>query len=257
MNQILSTEFIPKKISITFNTNKKIRLVLSLCAIILYYLINQTTNILNAKYMTDEKCFIDLGFILSKPINNFAISNSIFYHICAIFGSIILDITFLLSVLSWCFYDKHYTLILTISFFYGIRGGLQNIYRNTVPKEAGWVWYYPNFPSITINYFEGNDFFFSGHVGICILNAFFAFYRQHYIFSGVCFFAGSYEAFLVLITRTHYTIDIPIGFFFAHYSCILVNYWVNSFFDTKKMDNFYDEEKETIIDKSKDLEILE
>ena len=256
MNPILSNEFIPKNIPVTYKSIKKIRIILSICAILLYYLINQTNNILNKTYIENGKCYLDPGFILSKSLNNMLINNSFFYHFCVILASILLDSTFLLAILSWFIYDKYWSALITIAFFYGIRGFLQNIYRNMVPKDNGWIWYYPNFPSICVNYFEGNDFFFSGHVGICILNAFFAVYRKHYIFSGICFFAGSFEAFLVLITRTHYTIDIPIGFFFAHYSCIIVDFWVRFFFEKKNCEELFEHSKEKIIEKSQDLDIL-
>ena len=255
MNNILSTQLIPKKMRINSNINKKIRIILSLCSIVLYCLINKTDNILNKTYLQNGKCFLDTGYILSKPLNNLLITNSIFYHFCAIIGSILLDLVFVLGIVSWILYDKYWTALITVIFFYGTRGFLQSIYRNIVPKNEGWIWYYPKFPSISVNYYEANDFFFSGHVGICVLNAFLALYRKHYIFCVFCFISCLLEGILVLITRTHYTIDIPIGFFFGHYSCIIITYWVHFF--AGENNNLYEEEKERILEKSKDLETIE
>ena len=43
------------------------------------------------------------------------------------------------------------------------------------------------------------------------------------------FFVALIEAKLVLESRTHYTIDVPIGIFFAHYSCLIVDFWCRTF----------------------------
>ena len=115
MNPILSNEFIPKNIPVTYKSIKKIRIILSICAILLYYLINQTNNILNKTYIENGKCYLDPGFILSKSLNNMLINNSLFYHFCVIFASILLDSTFLLAILSWFIYDKYWSAIITIA----------------------------------------------------------------------------------------------------------------------------------------------
>ena len=208
---------------------KKVRLILSLFAILLYYLINQTDIILNKSNIEKGKCFLDGGFTLTKGLIKIYRENKNFNKASKIIGSFILDLTFVASLIIWCLIDKLWSNGLTIVFFYVCRGIMQSLNRMSIPKDEGWEWEDPHFPSISVNYYEGNDFFWSGHVGICAICGFFAYYRKHYYFSIFSFSVALYEAILVIESRIHYTIDVPIGFFFAHYSCILVEYWCKCF----------------------------
>ena len=90
-------------------------------------------------------------------------------------------------------------------------------------------WDDPGVPSIVVGYLRTNDFFFSGHVGMPIINAFEFKWQKKYYLSAFCFFVAFYEGFLVLISRVHYSIDIVIGFFFAHYSLIMTEYILQEF----------------------------
>ena len=57
----------PKEKIIKPKTSKiKLRLLLSLISIILYYIINQTNNKLNRTFLKKGKCVLDQGFKLSK-----------------------------------------------------------------------------------------------------------------------------------------------------------------------------------------------
>ena len=230
-------------------TNRKIRLLLSLISIILYYIINQTDNQLNRTFLKKGNCVLDRGFKLSKKINKLYLENKKYNKFSKIIGSLLLDISFLLNLISWCLYDKYWSNVISICFFYSIRSIIQSVNRIKIPFEEGYEWKYPNFPSICVNYFISNDYFWSGHVGICIICGFFSYYRKQYILSTFSFFAGFYEAILVLESRTHYTIDIPFGFIIGHYTCIISHFWCMNFnyYNFKKIFNCRKKKKNEIV----------
>jgi hypothetical protein len=213
------------------NSKKKIifNLTLSLLTIIIYYFITQKDNKLNKSNLEKGKCVLDLGFTLTKKLNKLFLESKKYNLISKILGSLLLDISFIITLINWCFYDKLWSNGLTIIFFYFIRSIIQNLNRMKIPYEEGYEWKNPYFPSITVNYFKSNDFFWSGHVGICIICLFYAKIRKQIFFSFFYFFVALIEAKLVLESRTHYTIDVPIGIFFAHYSCLIVDFWCRTF----------------------------
>ena len=90
----------------------------------------------------------------------------------------------------------------------------------------GYLWEYPGFPSITVSYLKTNDFFFSGHVGMPILMALEFKMIKHYKMFLFCLFTCVFEAFTMIVMRGHYSIDILAGIVFAHYTYILVSYYV-------------------------------
>jgi len=93
--------------------------------------------------------------------------------------------------------------------------------------EKGFYWNYPGVYSIFVPYGWTNDFFFSGHLGNCAIT--FAhvwdkgegtWWRKY--FSWWVVLVGCTQAFLMLVTRSHYTIDMTTGIMTGHYIYLLV-----------------------------------
>jgi len=81
----------------------------------------------------------------------------------------------------------------------------------------GFIWEYPGFPSIMVSYLKTNDFFYSGHVGLpVILMCEFKILKRNFMFL-FCILTIFIEAFTMIATRGHYTIDLITGVIFAHY----------------------------------------
>lgn len=81
----------------------------------------------------------------------------------------------------------------------------------------GFIWEYPGFPSIMVSYLKTNDFFYSGHVGLpVLLMCEFHILKRYYMFA-FCILTFFIEAFTMIATRGHYTIDLITGAIFAHY----------------------------------------
>jgi hypothetical protein len=67
----------------------------------------------------------------------------------------------------WTRYSSSYRLILASAMFYVTRSVCQSLIVIEYPE--GYNWGYPGFFSFSIPYGETNDFFYSGHVGICVV----------------------------------------------------------------------------------------
>lgn len=83
---------------------------------------------------------------------------------------------------------------------------------------TGYIFDDPGFPSLLISYKKTNDFFFSGHVGAPIIIGleFYHFLGNKWIIF-LCLFSSLFEAFVMVVYRGHYCIDLVVGLVCAHY----------------------------------------
>lgn len=85
----------------------------------------------------------------------------------------------------------------------------------------GYLWDFPGFYSITVPYGKTNDFFFSGHIGICMIC--FCEFRAHSWkkFSYFSLFTLFMQFSLMICLRGHYIVDLLSGIVFGHYFWLL------------------------------------
>ena len=111
--------------------------------------------------------------------------------------------------------------------FYGLRFTCLFLFAMQTPK--GFYWDYPGFPSLTVPYGWTNDFFYSGHIGACIL-CFCEFRdcskgdRSSKCMAGltvVSIVSLIAQVMVMLVTRGHYTIDLIAGVVIGHYCHLL------------------------------------
>ena len=81
----------------------------------------------------------------------------------------------------------------------------------------GYLWDFPGVYSITVPYGRTNDFFFSGHIGCCVIN--YCEYKAHgwNKFAYFSLLTMCFQGFLMISLRGHYAIDLFSGILFAHY----------------------------------------
>ena len=81
----------------------------------------------------------------------------------------------------------------------------------------GYLWDFPGFYSITVPYGKTNDFYYSGHVGCCLIC--FLEYKANgwNKFAYFSLFTLIFQGTLMICLRGHYSIDIFGGLVFAHY----------------------------------------
>lgn len=142
-----------------------------------------------------------------------------------------IDIMTLVGFYRFARYGTTFRPVMTIFLFYGLRTVIQSIFF--MEKPEGYDWDYPGFPSIFVPYGKTADFFYSGHVGICMIN-----YLE---FSAVgwrlwalfAIFVSGCQVFLMITLRSHYSIDLLAGFLFAHYMFLIcekysyiIDWWI-------------------------------
>jgi hypothetical protein len=97
-----------------------------------------------------------------------------------------------------------------------------------LPVPPGMIWRHPGFPSLLVTYEVGNDFFFSGHTAIAVLGAIEATMLASagalaWPFAVAAVLIAFGEAFVVLLLRAHYTLDVITAIFAAFCAAGLAN----------------------------------
>jgi hypothetical protein len=97
-----------------------------------------------------------------------------------------------------------------------------------LPVPPGMIWRHPGFPSLLVTYEVGNDFFFSGHTAIAVLGAIEATMLASagalaWPFAVAAILIAFGEAFVVLLLRAHYTLDVITAVFAAFCAAGLAN----------------------------------
>ena len=94
-----------------------------------------------------------------------------------------------------------------------------------------YIWHYPGFPSLFVPYSKG-DFFYSGHVGLVLAIALELFnYKINWLAITALVF-NLFNTFVLVATRSHYSVDIFGGLIISHYFYILAG-WLSNYLDKK------------------------
>jgi len=131
------------------------------------------------------------------------------------FCSLLLDITFIATLGYWVLYGKGGRLPVSLAVFYGTRAIVQSLWMSPFPE--GNYWYSPGIPSLVVPYGRQSDFFFSGHSGFLVICA--SEWHKLKMPRLRNFVIGSllYTILILLIYRTHYSIDVFTGVIFAEW----------------------------------------
>ncbi|EAR94796.1 PAP2 family protein (macronuclear) [Tetrahymena thermophila SB210] len=142
---------------------------------------------------------------------------AMFFQISA---SIIMDFSFFALCFYWVIKINSVRAIFAMACFYIFRGLNQALI--IFPFPEGYYWEYPNFPSYVTPYGKTSDFFYSGHVGFLNIVAL-EWYKQknYFMFYLTCAF-NVYVAFVMVVFRIHYVVDITTGLVVSHYIFMLV-----------------------------------
>ena len=88
-------------------------------------------------------------------------------------------------------------------------------------RLEGWTWFDTGFFSITVPFHDTNDFYFSGHLGVCILWMVDYYDNNYKIMATLCLTNLVFQWWLLTATNAHYIIDLISGIFIAHLFTIL------------------------------------
>ena len=143
--------------------------------------------------------------------------------ICSTF----MDILQFAQLYRFVFHGTTWRIWFAIIVFYGFRALVQAIVIFEFPK--GYNWGYPGWYSPFVPYGQTADFFFSGHVGICVLHGLEFWAVGWKLWTLYSAWTGCCQVVLMLSTRAHYSIDMIAGVIFAHYIYMMVEKYIHLF----------------------------
>lgn len=198
-------------------------------ALYTFLITNAMLNMVSPEYVPE--CIRDEAHEATLPITNFLENNPFYRNALIITASLMLDICAFTLAMRFVLYDRNYKMGLVGITFYILRGVLQSIFFMKFPSN--YIWGHPGLFSVTVPYAPANDFFYSGHVGICTI-CLIHFKRDGLKFmTPFAFITLIVEFFTLLVTRAHYFVDLVTGIIVAHY-LYLVGDWIEEYLDKRK-----------------------
>ena len=155
--------------------------------------------------LTKEQCIIDYPFEWTKDWNQFFVDNVWWKDFMIIQSSVGIDVMMFSFLVIYFFWGSTWRLPASLIFFYPTRNVLQAIFL--MGRLPGFLWSHPGIMSLTVPYFDTNDFYFSGHVGSTVM------YSSEYLamrwnkMAAFCIFVVFDVLVVMILLRTHYIID--------------------------------------------------
>ena len=166
----------------------------------------------------NKKCFHDYILYWIKGLTIYLSQNLDIRDYLLILSSNSLDFLVLFTFIHFTMYSRSSKLPITVSLFYVIRFITQKF--TMLEYYEIYLFDYPNFLSLTVPFGRAPDFFYSGHVGICLIIAYYLYKNDLFFAFCICLLILLLEGFVLVVTRTHYSIDIIFGVIAAHYICL-------------------------------------
>jgi len=161
------------------------------------------------------QCMLDNVQVLFSKATLYLEKNHHARNLLIFLSSLLIDLIVITTCTMWSVNGKSFKFIISVVCFYLFRMLVQKMYQMPYPDK--YIFADPGFYSLTVSYLKTNDFFFSGHVGIPLLCA--HEYKVNNLNSLMifCIFASFLEAFVMISTGGHYSVDILAGWLFALY----------------------------------------
>jgi hypothetical protein len=186
----------------------------------------------------EPPCVVDKIMDFFQFVNDFIIHNPVWRNTLQIACSVFMDLMFLATGALWILRGTSSRVVMTILVFYVVRAITQALWLSPFPANGEYWWYDPGLPSLVVPYGKGSDFFFSGHVGFVTICALEWKKYGNKIMFWILTVGGAYTAFILLVYHVHYSIDLFVGFTFAHYTYMLIDHYkdpIDRFF----IENYY------------------
>jgi hypothetical protein len=163
--------------------------------------------------LAEGECLRDYTFVWTERINTFLVEHTPWRNFLIIQSSIGIDTMMVTYLIIFWFKGTSMRLALTLSMFYPSRNVIQAIFL--MGRPVGFLWFYPGIHSLTVPYFDTNDFYFSGHVGsTTIFASEYLAMRWHKMSAFVISLVVDVWVSLCFL-RTHYIIDFLSGYVWA------------------------------------------
>jgi len=203
--------------------------ILAMVSLYTFMIINSLHDLCNPGHVPE--CIRDEMQEVTLPITQFLDQNRAYRNALIILASFMIDFNVIYITIRWFLFDRNYKLFTTCFMFYLFRMFLQNVFFMRFPTD--YVWGHPGLFSIAVPYAPANDFFFSGHVGLCTISFIYFKRAGRKYMAPFALVTIAIEFFTLLVTRAHYFIDLVIGIIVAHYIYLLVD-WMEEYFEKRQ-----------------------
>lgn len=112
-------------------------------------------------------------------------------------------------------------------------------------RSDGFLWLDPGLFSLTVPYHDTNDFYYSGHIGTCMLITLEYYSAKWYKMTIFNLFILINQWVCLMLLRAHYVIDLVAAVILAHY-CHMAAEWISFILDVKLVGTPSDERKNYI-----------
>lgn len=170
-------------------------------------------------------CIVDPLYYITSPIAQYFFENTTIRHFFVIVTSLGIDFMCLYMIISFVFYGKSWRFPLSIMSFYILRFIIQSMFR--MPYNSLYSYDNPGFPSLFVSYYKYNDFFFSGHCGLPMIMAMEARKNKNKFMFIFAIVTMVLVAIVLIVTRSHYLIDIITGIIIAHYLYKIISQYLD------------------------------
>ena len=165
--------------------------------------------------LSEGECLRDYTFVWTGKINKFFVDHKTWKDFSIIQSSCGID--FMMFSFLVIFWWKGTTLRVAgaLIIFYPTRNVIQAIFL--MGRPVGFLWSYPGIISLTVPYFDTNDFYFSGHVGSSTMFSAEYLSMKWYKMAGIIIFVIFNMWITMTFLRTHYIIDFTSGYVFGRF----------------------------------------
>ena len=163
--------------------------------------------------LAEDECIRDYPFEWTEEWNQFFVDNSGWKDFMIIKSSVGIDFVLISYLVIYFFWGSTWRLPGALGFFYPIRNVIQAIFL--MGRLDGFLWSHPGIMSLTVPYFDTNDFYFSGHTGSMVMYASEFIAMRWYKWSIIPIVVVIDVLAVMVLLRTHYIIDFTSGYVWA------------------------------------------
>ena len=157
----------------------------------------------------------DYTFVWTTKINEFFVANTGWKNFAIIQSSVGIDFMMISYLVIFAVRGTTMRIAASLILFYPIRNVIQAIFL--MGRPVGFLWSYPGIISLTVPYFDTNDFYFSGHVGSTTLYSSEYLAMKWYKMATIIIFVVIDVWVTLTFLRTHYIIDFFSGYVYARF----------------------------------------
>lgn len=192
---------------------------IGLCLIVVSVLLQNARLIDHIDILEPGECIRDYTFDIVATKNQYIRENKNFTLRWMTVSNYLMDFTQVIGVVAVAVEKISFKNAFAFGLFFPLRQLIQGIFL--MRRLPGWTWYDTGYFSLTVPFHDTNDFYYSGHLGVCVLWIVDFYSNKYYVMVLFTLLNALFQWYFLSITNAHYIIDLVSGVFVAHLFTIL------------------------------------